>query len=484
MIETAQIVQRLWNFCNVLKDDGVSYSDYVEQLTFLLFLKMEDEGVAHRRNSSRIPAAYRWPSLVSKSGAELELHYFAALHALSKEPGVVGLIFSRAQNRIQDAAKLKRLVTLINAEEWSIMGADVKGAIYEGLLEKNAEDIKSGAGQYFTPRPLIRAIVQVMSPMPEDTVCDPACGTGGFLLAAHNFLTEDLTRKLDAKQVRHVYENMLSGYEIVPTTARLCLMNLYLQGIGGDEVPIKVGDALVGAPTKRYDMILTNPPFGRKSSMTFTHEEGKEDRDNLVYKRKDFVATTSNKQLNFLQHVMSVLSDQGRAAVVVPDNVLFEGGAGEVIRRRLLNDFDVHTLLRLPTGIFYAHSVKANVLFFDRKPADSAGTGKRGLWVYNLRSGNSFSLKSRPLVDDSLLEFTKCFRTDNRSARTPSDRFRCFDISELLARERCSLDVGLDDGTGGMEVLPPPAEIAAEIIEKLEAAADAIRAVEQQLSLG
>jgi type I restriction enzyme M protein len=218
--------------------------------------------------------------------------------------------------------------------------------------------------------------------------------------------------------------------------------------------------------------------------MTFTHEEGKEDRDNLVYKRKDFVATTSNKQLNFLQHVMSVLSDQGRAAVVVPDNVLFEGGAGEVIRRRLLNDFDVHTLLRLPTGIFYAHSVKANVLFFDRKPADSAGTGKRGLWVYNLRSGNSFSLKSRPLVDDSLLEFTKCFRTDNRSARTPSDRFRCFDISELLARERCSLDVGLDDGTGGMEVLPPPAEIAAEIIEKLEAAADAIRAVEQQLSLG
>jgi type I restriction enzyme M protein len=479
MTDTALIVQRLWNFCNVLKDDGVSYSDYVEQLTFLLFLKMEAEASGKAKSASRIPEAYRWPSLVNRSGLDLETHYFATLQALSQEPGIVGRIFHRAQNRIQDAAKLKRLVALINAEKWSMMDADVKGAIYEGLLEKNAEDVKSGAGQYFTPRSLLRAIVEVVAPKPDDTMCDPACGTGGFFLAVHRYVTSQ--RKLTTAQARHVSEDMFSGHEIVPTTARLCLMNLVLQGIGGNRVPISVGDALIDKPDTTYDLVLTNPPFGRKSSMIFTHEDGKEDRENLIYQRDDFVATTSNKQLNFLQHIMTLLNKRGRAAVVVPDNVLFEGGAGEAIRRHLLTAFEVHTLLRLPPGIFYAPSVKANVLFFERH-SRRRKIHSKDLWVYDLRSGSTFSLRSKPMGDGALRDFVNCFKSSSRATRTESERFKRFDVADLLKRDRCSLDLGLSDpGDGEEEVLPPPAILAAEIIDKLEAAADAIRVVEEQL---
>src|SRR5713101_5814870 len=358
---SAQIVQKLWNYCHVLRDDGLSYGDYVEQLTYLLFLKM-----AHERTQppwgqpSAVPVRFDWPSLMARDGDELEVHYRHLLEELGKKPGMIGVIFRKAQNKIQDPAKLRRLVAdLIDREQWTTLDADVKGDAYEGLLEKNAQDTKSGAGQYFTPRALIRAMVDVMRPVPGQTIHDPACGTGGFLLAAHEYISKHYN--LDKSQKKHLRYELLSGVEIVDAAARLCTMNLYLHGIGGDECPIRGGDdSLAAPPSTNYDMVLTNPPFGKKSSITIVNEEGEQSRETLTYYRDDFWATTSNKQLNFLQHVKSLLKVPGRAAVVVPDNVLFEGGAGETVRRKLLHECDVHTLLRLPTGIFYAQGVKAN----------------------------------------------------------------------------------------------------------------------------
>src|SRR5947207_1773534 len=365
------LVQRLWSYCNVLRDDGLSYGDYLEQLTYLLFLKMADEQTKPPfSRPSIIPEELDWQSLLARDGDELEVHYRHVLTELGRRTGMLGVVFRKAQNRIQDPAKLRRLVVdLIDRESWLTLDADVKGDAYEGLLEKNAEDVKTGAGQYFTPRPLIRAIVEVMQPEPGMTICDPACGTGGFLLAAYESISH--RHLLDPDQKRHLRYDALRGWEIVDNTARLCVMNLLLHGIGDEEheSPIVVDDALKADPGDRFEMVLTNPPFGKKSSMTFVNEEGDVAREDLVVLRDDFWTSTSNKQLNFVQHVKTLLAIGGRAAVVVPDNVLFEGGAGETVRRKLLHECDVHTLLRLPTGVFYAQGVKANVLFFDRKPA-------------------------------------------------------------------------------------------------------------------
>jgi type I restriction enzyme M protein len=301
------------------------------------------------------------------------------LENLRKQGGMLGVIFRKAQNKIQDPAKLRRLVAdLIDKEEWVTLDADVKGDAYEGLLEKNAEDVKTGAGQYFTPRALIRAMVDVMRPAPMQTIFDPACGTGGFLLIAHEYISKHY--ELDKDQKRHLRFNALKGMEIVDNAARLCAMNLLLHGIGGDDCPVKVGDSLNAKPSETCDIVMTNPPFGKKSSVTVINEEGEQSKESLVVARDDFWASTSNKQLNFLQHVKSCLSIHGRAAIVVPDNVLFEGGAGETVRRKLLHECDVHTLLRLSTGIFYAQGVKANVLFFDRKPASETPWTKT-LWI-------------------------------------------------------------------------------------------------------
>jgi type I restriction enzyme M protein len=368
--ESSTIVQRLWNYCNVLRDDGVSYGDYVEQLTYLLFLKMADEQTRPPFNkASKIPQGLDWQSLLARDGADLEGHYRHILEMLGKEPGMLGVIFRKSQSKIQDPAKMRRLVELINGETWVGLDVDVKGAIYEGLLEKNAEDVKGGAGQYFTPRPLIRAMVNVMRPRPSETIYDPACGTGGFLLISYEYLSDRKKFDLDIEQKQFLKLHALRGKDVVDGVVRLCAMNLYLHGIGGEESPIEVGDSLISYPSDHYDLVLTNPPFGKKSSVTIVNGEGKADREALSYNRQDFWATTSNKQLNFLQHVRNLLKINGRAAIVVPDNVLFEGGAGETVRRKLLQDCDVHTLLRLPTGVFYAQGVKANVLFFDRKPA-------------------------------------------------------------------------------------------------------------------
>jgi type I restriction enzyme M protein len=385
---------------------------------------------------------------------------------------MLGVIFRKAQNRIQDPAKLRRLISdLIDKEQWMTLDADVKGDAYEGLLEKNAEDTKSGAGQYFTPRALIRAIVDAMRPRAGQTVFDPACGTGGFLLAAHEFISNNSS--LDKDQKKHLRFEALRGVEIVDNTARLCAMNLYLHGIGGDECPVRVGDSLSNKPSDAYDMVLTNPPFGKKSSVTVINEEGEQSKESLVIRRDDFWASTSNKQLNFLQHVKSLLKIHGRAAIVVPDNVLFEGGAGETIRRKLLHECDVHTLLRLPTGIFYAQGVKANVLFFDRKPA-SETTWTKTLWIYDFRTNQHFTLKTNPLKRADLDDFVACYNPENRHERKATERFQAFEYDELVKRDKASLDIFWlkDESLEDSANLPDPDVIALEIAEDLEAALD------------
>src|SRR3989441_499045 len=314
-------------------------------------------------------------------------------------------------------------------EQWTILDADVKGDAYEGLLEKNAQDTKSGAGQYFTPRPLIQAIVEVMQPRPGEAICDPACGTGGFLLAAHDYVARHYS--LDRDQKEHLRFRALHGWEIVDNAARLCAMNLLLHGIGGEECPVQVDDALRSDPGSRFDMVLTNPPIGKKSSITVMNGAESARSEPLTYVRDDFWATTSNKQLNFLQHVKTLLSINGRAAIVVPDNVLFEGGAGETVRRKLLHECDVHTLLRLPTGIFYAGGVKANVLFFDRKPASETPWTKK-LWIYDFRTNQHFTLKERPLRYEDLADFIRAYNPANRYAREESERFRAFTYEDLV----------------------------------------------------
>ena len=492
MNESATIVQRLWNYCNVLRDDGMSYGDYVEQLTYLLFLKMDDENVQALGKTSAIPAECNWASLRRRSGDELEAHYRHILTSLGLGSGLIPVIFRKAQNRIQDPAKLERLIELIDGETWIGLDIDVKGEIYEGLLEKNAQDTKSGAGQYFTPRPLIRAIVEVMRPAPGQTICDPACGTGGFLLAAHDYTARN--HPLDQDQWQHLYHEALHGWEIVDNTARLCVMNLYLRGIGanGGSSPIHVADSLAAHPGQYFDMVLTNPPFGKKSSITFVTDTGETRREAQNIVRDDFWVSTSNKQLNFVQHVRSILEQHGRAAVVVPDNVLFEGGAGETLRRRLLNECDVHTLLRLPTGIFYAQGVKANVIFFDRKPA-SETPWTRQLWIYDLRTNQNFTLKTNTLDRADLDEFVACYNPANRHDRQPTwseensqGRWRSYSYEELAARDKANLDIFWlrDESIEDSANLPDPDTLAREIMEELEAALEQFKGLVEELGEG
>jgi type I restriction enzyme M protein len=471
MSSTPNLVQKLWNYCSILRDDGLSYGDYLEQLTFLLFLKMADEQSRPPFNKeSPIPEKYSWPELLKRDGDELEIHYRHTLEQLGKEPGLIGVIFRKAQNKIQDPAKLRRLIADLIDKEESSLDTDVKGDAYEGLLQRNAEDVKGGAGQYFTPRPLIRAIVDVMQPEPNETICDPACGTGGFLLVAHEFIRDH--NKLDKKQLTFLNTEQLRGVELVDGVGRLCCMNLVLHGIGSDatHVPVMVKDALAGKHGE-YEMVLTNPPFGKKSSVTILNEAGDEEKQSLVVHRDDFWASTSNKQLNFLQHVFTILKQHGRAAIVVPDNVLFEGGAGETVRRELLKQADIHTLLRLPTGIFYAQGVKANVLFFDRKPAaEKPWTTK--LWIYDLRTNKHFTLKENPLKRGDLDEFVACYNPKNRHERKESERFKSFTYEELTKRDKLNLDIFSlkDESLEDSANLPDPDVIAQEIVEDLEAA--------------
>jgi type I restriction enzyme M protein len=483
------LVQRLWNYCTVLRDGGLSYGDYVEQLTYLLFLKMAHERTVSHGEPSRIPKGLDWPTLVSEDGADLEAKYVEILQSLGRQPGLLGLIFRKAQNRIQNPALLKRLVVdLIEPETWTGIDADVKGDVYEGLLEKNAADTKSGAGQYFTPRALIKAVVDVVRPRPGMTIADPACGTGGFLLAAHDFIVEPGRHDLDRDDKKFLRDRAFHGVELVDNTARLCAMNLFLHGIGGasfDADPcIEVRDSLATAPSTHYDLVLANPPFGKKSSITMIGADstGSSDSD-LAVSRPDFWATTSNKQLNFLQHIVRMLKIGGSAAVVLPDNVLYEGGAGAKIRERLMYECDLHTMLRLPTGIFYAQGVKANVLFFDRKVASETSRTKE-VWVYDFRTNKHFTLKTRQMKRSHLDGFVNAYCADDRSKRVESEQFKRWSYDDISKRPGFNLDVWAsvkDESLTDAASLLPPEEIAIEIVERLASALEKFQLVAEEL---
>lgn len=480
---TASIVQKAWNFAHVLRDDGLSFMAYTEQITFLLFLKMADERTRPPyRGKAIVPEEYGWQSLLAKDGDALETHYRHCLEELGKQPGMLGEIFKKAKSEIQNPALLRRLIVeLMDKEDWSRMEADVKGDIYEGLLAKSAAESPKGAGQYFTPRELIQAVVDCTQPGPDDTVCDPACGTGGFLVAAHDYVLKHHGRDLDKDQKRHLRRSFVKGSDIVPNTARLCIMNLYLHGIDADPCPIESGmDSLAAPPSEHYSLVLTNPPFGKKSSITIVGEGGILEKEDSAYERQDFWVTTKNKQLNFLQHVRTLLKVHGTCAIVVPDNVLFEGGAGETVRRNLMQQCDVHTLLRLPTGIFYAQGVKANVLFFDAKPAQEAPWTTR-LWVYDLRTNMHFTLKQKTLMRSDLDEFVTCYKPRERHKRRqtwgekkPEGRWRAFEYEELLKRDKVNLDLFWlrDESLEDSDDLPDPEVLAREIADDLQTALD------------
>ena len=491
---TQQVVSKAWNFAHVLRDDGLSYMAYIEQITFLLFLKMADEQTKPPYNRKPIvPAGYDWATLLSKEGDALEVQYRHTLEHLSNRTDTLGQIFKKAKPEIQKPQTLRRLIVdLIEPEKWMSMQADVKGDIYEGLLAKSAAESPKGAGQYFTPRELIKAIVDCARPSPDDTVCDPACGTGGFLLAAHDHIVQRYGKDLDTDQKKHLRRDFVKGWELVPNTARLAIMNLYLHGIDADPCPIVSGlDSLAQDPGDRFSLLLTNPPFGKKSTIAIVNEEGDLEKDDESYERLDFWTTTKNKQLNFLQHVKTLLKVTGRCAIVVPDNVLFEGGAGETVRRKLLDQCDVHTLLRLPTGIFYAQGVKANVLFFDNKPAREKPWTEK-LWVFDYRTNIHHTLKTKPLKRSDLDEFVTCYRPEDRRKRTPTwteaeteGRWRCFAYEELARRDKLNLDIFWlkDKSLEDAESLPEPDELAQEIAVDLQAAMEIFASIAAGLKL-
>lgn len=489
--QTSTIVSKVWGMCNPLRDDGVSYGDYLEQLTYLIFLKMSYEySLPPYKRDVGIPKGYTWADMNDLTGSDLEDQYKSTLEQLGDKGGILSKIFKGATNKINNPAILYRVVQMIDKEKWVSMSSDVKGEIYEGLLQKNAEDIKSGAGQYFTPRPLIHAMVRCIRPEPMKTIADPCCGSGGFFLAAHSFIAENAT--LDREQKEFLKNSTFYGNEIVPATYKTALMNLYLHNIGDiyGNVPITLGDALLTDPGYRVDYVLTNPPFGKKSSITFTNEEGEQEEEDLVYSRNDFWTTSSNKQLNFVQHINTILKATGKAAVVVPDNVLFEGGAGETVREKLLETTDLHTILRLPTGIFYKPGVKANVIFFDKRPA-SAEKQTKEIWIYDLRTNMHFTLKKSPMTDADLEDFIKCYNPENRFQRKETysednldGRWRRYKLEDIEKRDKKSLDIFWikDKSLADLDNLPSPDELANDIIENLQSALESFKELQMQLT--
>lgn len=474
--EARRLVDRLWNYCNVLRDDGVSASSYLEQLSLLVFLKMADETEqlnAHRPDPAdhqhMLPTTPEWqgrgwPELVDLEGDPLEEAYSKLLTDLGrrsdqKDHTTLSLIFNRARNHIESSSHLRRLIVdLIDKEKWRNSRSDINGAAYEALIARSVSDTKAGAGQYFTPRALIESIVRCMRPTPYDKITDPACGTGGFLIAAHEYITREYGDDLPDEDLRRLRTESIWGHEIVPATARLAAMNCLLHSLGdptGKPI-IEVGDALAKSPKRHATLVLANPPFGRSSGINVSGKQADAeagDRGNVTYNRPDFWVseqTTTNKQLNFIQHIGTQLTDKGRAAVVVPDGVLYEGGAGSVgdlVRRELLTGYNLHTMLRLPENIFYAGGVKAHVLFFEAVPghrSDDHPPHTTHVWTYDLRTGSRFTLKKNPMMTEHLADFEKqAFDPSDpdRKQRKESDRFRRHNAAELLAQKQVSLDI-------------------------------------------
>ena len=422
------LIKTVWQLADVLAGVGIGYTDYITQLTYLLFLKMDDESVETFGETSAIPEGYRWKDLINLDGYDLTEQYERTLAKLSDQENLIGTIYTKAQNKIDKPVYLKKVISMINEQNWLIMDGDVKGAIYENILEKNGSDKKSGAGQYFTPRSLIQAMVEVTRPQITEKVCDPACGTGGFLLAAYDYMKP---QSHDEAKLRFLREQALSGVDNTALVVTLASMNLYLHGIGTDRSPILCQDSLEKVPEELVDVVLANPPFGTRPA------------GSVDINRDDFYTETSNNQLNFLQHIMSLLKDGGRAAVVLPDNVLFEGGSGETIRKKLLEDFNLHTILRLPTGIFYANGVKANVLFFIK------GGKTENIWYYDYRTNVKHTLVTKKMTRAHLDDFVACYNADNINKRketynaetNPNGRWRKYDVTEILRRDKTSLDI-------------------------------------------
>ena len=428
-ISTEQtLIKKVWNLATTLAGQGVGFTDYITQLTYLLFLKMDNENVEMFGEESAIPAGYRWKDLTELEGFDLVKQYEETLKLLSAQDNLIGTIYTKAQNKIDKPVYLKKVITMIDEEQWLIMDGDVKGAIYESILEKNGQDKKSGAGQYFTPRPLIKAMVDCLQPKIGETVCDPACGTGGFLLTAYDYMKQQSQSR---DKLDFLNNKALHGNDITPLVVTLAAMNLYLHGIGTDHSPIVCEDSLEKEPDTLVDVILANPPFGTRPA------------GSVEINRPDFYVETKNNQLNFLQHMMLMLKTGGRAAVVLPDNVLFEGNAGETIRKKLLSDFNLHTILRLPTGIFYAQGVKANVLFFTK------GQPTKEIWFYDYRTGVKHTLATNKLERHHLDDFVSCYHAENIADRTetydaeknPQGRWRKYGIDEIMARDKTSLDI-------------------------------------------
>ena len=454
------LTKKVWTLATTLAGQGIGFTDYITQLTYLLFLKMDNENTEMFGEDSAIPEGYRWSDLIELDGLDLIAQYESTLKKLSQEENLIGTIFVKAQNKIDKPVYLKKVITMINEEQWLVMDGDVKGAIYESILEKNGQDKKSGAGQYFTPRSLIQAMVDVAQPKIGETVCDPACGTGGFLLAAYDYMKNQSQDKAKRDFLR---DKALHGYDNTALVVTLASMNLYLHGIGTDRSPILCQDSLEKAPDTLVDVILANPPFG-------TRPAGSVDID-----RNDFYVETKNNQLNFLQHIMLMLKNTGRAAVVLPDNVLFEGGAGETIRKELLKNFNLHTILRLPTGIFYAQGVKANVLFFQK------GTPTKYVWYYDYRTGIKHTLATRPMQRQHLDDFVKCYHAENIAARQETERFKCYPVDELLARDKTSLDITWIK-QGGDADNRSLAELITDIKEKSQTISAAVLELEKLLA--
>ena len=465
---TQSLTKKVWNLATTLAGQGIGFTDYITQLTYLLFLKMDDENVQTFGEDSAIPEGYRWGDLIDLDGLDLVKQYEDTLEELSGQDNLIGTIYTKAQNKIDKPVYLKKVITLINEESWLVMDGDVKGAIYESILEKNGQDKKSGAGQYFTPRSLIQAMVDVACPQIGETVCDPACGPGGFLLAADDYMKPQSSDKAKQDFLRN---NALHGYDNTALVVTLASMNLYLHGIGTDRSPIICQDSLEKAPSTLVDVILANPPFG-------TRPAGSVEID-----RQDFYVETKNNQLNFLQHMMVMLKNGGRAAVVLPDNVLFEGGAGETIRKELLKNFNLHTILRLPTGIFYAQGVKANVLFFTK------GTPTKDIWFFDYRTGIKHTLATNPMLRHHLDEFVECYKADNINARTetynaetnPNGRWRKYDVDEVMKRDKTSLDISwikLNDDDNDMSL----AELMSNIQEKSDNISKAVAELQKLLA--
>lgn len=455
----AALLKKVWDIANVLAAAGVGFTDYITQLTYILFLKMDEEKEELGLNST-VPEGYKWKDLAGLNGTDLVEKYEEILRELSRDEGLIGTIFTRATNKIDRPVMLAKVIEMVSEENWYMMEGDFKGAVYESILEKNGQDKKSGAGQYFTPRALIQAIVEVVNPKITETVADPACGTGGFLLAAYEHMK---SQSKDIEKQQFLKNNALFGADNTSLVVTLASMNLYLHDIGVNKSPIVYQDSLIDTSDRMFDVILANPPFG-------TRPQGSVE---VAVNRPDFVKTSDN-QVNFLQHIMSIVKRNGRVGVVLPDSVLTDMGATEKVRQKLLKDFNLHTILRLPTGIFYANGVKTNVLFFEK------GKPTKKIWVYDYRTGIKHTLATKPMTRAHLQEFVDCYcvghkqdRVSTYSSDSPNGRWRCF--SEEEVKNADNLDFKWIDLEEKDE------RTVAEILEDMQEESDGIAAAVERL---